>query len=180
MRVEINMVDGCDFPRLCPCCLGSANQLETIKGARPAGVYDVTALLEVPVCGACLAHRRAGLRAALTIVGIGLALLLVSLLLRELANVRQGSIGYVVAEVLAMLFLLSLVMAAVAFFWIRWRWPRSHSPHVRAGKAVKVAPVMNLEKGVLLDFANEEYGRLFRQMNSSRLTAFEAARNSGR
>jgi hypothetical protein len=179
MRVEIDMADGCVFPRLCPCCLGAANLVELIKGSSPAGVYDVTASLEVPVCTACLAHRREGWKPALTIAGIGVALLPLAFLLRELVSARQGDIGYILSELLGMLFLLSLVLAVITFFWIRWRWPRSHSPHVRTGKALKVAPNPGVANWVLFDFANEEYGRLFKEMNSSRLTGIGVAGKAG-
>lgn len=170
MRVEIDIRDGCVFPKLCPCCLGAANQLETIRGTSPAGVYGVAASLEVPVCTPCLAHRGEGWRPALTIAGIGSAFLLLALVLRELVNVRQGSIGYIISEGLGILFLVSLVLAVFAYFWIRWRWPRSHAPHVRTGKALKVAPNPGVANWVLFDFANEEYGRLFKEMNAPRLT----------
>ncbi len=179
MRVEIDMKDGCVFPQLCPCCLGAANQVETVKGASPAGVYNVTASLEVPVCTACLAHRREGWGPALTIAGIGAAFLLLAFLLRELVKARQGSIGYILSEVLGMLSVLSLVLAVLAFFWIRWRWPRSHSPHVRTGKALKVAPNPGVANWVLFDFANEKYGRLFKEINSSRLTGIGVAGKAG-
>ena len=175
MRIEIDMSDGCVFPNLCPCCLGAADQRETVRGTSPAGVYDVAASLEVPVCTVCLAHRGEGRRQALTIAGIGLALLALAFVLQEVMHARQGSIGYIVSEVLAVLFVVSLVLALFAYFWIRRRWPGSHPPHVRTGKAMKVAPNPGVANWVTFDFANEEYGRLFKETNASRLTGIGVA-----
>jgi hypothetical protein len=179
MRVELNMTNGCDFPKLCPCCLGAADRTENVQGSAPAGVYEATASIDVPVCSACLAHRREGRAPALIIVGTGAALLLLAFLVKGLFDPRRGSIGYVVSELLAMLWALSLVLALIAYFWVRWKWPGDHPPHVRTGTSVKVAPNPGVANWVLFEFANEQYGQLFREANASRLTGIGTAGKAG-
>lgn len=169
MRIEIQRDAGVVFPSICPCCSHAADATDSIEGSQPMGTATITVRIDMPICSACLVHRKVGQHLALRVVFVGAILLVLGLGLRFAGNPPRGSLLYWVAELLAMLFLASLAAAPVAYLWDRIRWSRANSDHAAVGRAVRLYWTAF---GTAFDFKNETYAKQFRALNAKRLVEF--------
>ena len=169
MRIEIERDADIVFPGLCPCCSRAADTTDSIEGSQPMGTATIKVRVDMPICNACLAHRKVGQRLALRVVFAGTVLLALGLGLDFAGNPRRGSLLYMLAELLAMLFVASLLAAPVAYVWDRIRWSRTNPDHAAVGNAVRLYWTAF---GTGFDFKNETYAEQFRTLNAKRLVQF--------
>lgn len=169
MRIEIERDADVVFPSICPCCSRAADATDSIEGSQPMGTSTLKVRIDMPICNACLVHRKVGQQLALRVVFVGAILLVLTLGLDFAFNPRRGSLLYWLAELLAMLFVASLVVAPVAYLWDRIRWSRANSDHAAVGRAVRLYWTAF---GAAFDFKNETYAKQFRELNAERLVQF--------
>lgn len=163
-------------PLKCTCCLADTGHLELVERSEQSGITTTYLSVKLPVCSACLKHRNVGVgRACLVVLG-GVILFGIGGYLRSRPEAGAGTALYLAGEALVVLFLASLAIALIVYFWDRRRWARSHPPHVRAGRAVRVR--LNGLFDVAFYFANVDYARAFRAANEANLSDSEKRKTS--
>ena len=164
-------------PLKCTCCLADTRDYERVEyTARISATHKETIAVNSPVCSAYLKHRNVGVGRACLVVLAGVILFGIGGYLRSKPEAGAGNALYLAGEALAVLFLVSLVIAPIVYFRVRWRWARSHPPHVRAGRAVRVRLKDLFD--VAFYFANVEYARAFRAANEANLSDSEKRKTS--
>lgn len=167
MHVYLSKSDNFVVPPLCPCCLAQATHVEHIEGAVYGGVTATRARVSMPVCGDCVAHREVGQPWLWRLPALGTLCFFLGFIPRVIMQASRGTVGYLIGEGLAVLFVASLVAAPAVYFWSRWQWQRTHNAHASVGVAVSVAPFEL--SGLHFSFKNDAYGRAFKDANVERL-----------
>lgn len=150
------------FPDQCPCCLGSADGVETISSTTSGGVVKTTVAATIPVCSSCLSHRGVGTREALRIASAGGIALVLGLAVGVMMSPPAGSVLSWAVNALGVLAVVLFVVAYLTYFRVRKRWPSEHPPHANAGCAVGLYAIGGATG---FFFHNEAYGRAFREAN---------------
>lgn len=154
------------MPAECPCCGDAATHTEMIEADNRLEVtVHYSAQVRVPVCAACLEHRRTvGWNWVWRALGGSAACLAAGVAIRVALQPWPGTAWRFVEDAAGIGFLAGVVAAPILYHLERTRWwPRRNPPHARASRAVNVTPG---QAGVGFEFFDERYAAAFRELNA--------------